>query len=227
MKQKVIELLSINDFPKLEAVMKTLSNDVYVLVIANTKQIKESELKKWLSKCELIESNTYKSVMAKINFMIARVIVNLVFYAEFEKNVEKIIFKRDDYHKPFITNNRGIHFNISHTNGYVIVGFAKREIGVDIEKINKSFQYKDILDICFTSREINIINDNYFTFFKYWTAKEAYLKYIGKGLIRDLREIEILDDDKQMINIYDHKERLSKILKPLSLDERYIGTICL
>ena len=46
----------------------------------------------------------------------------------------KPIVLTDEHGKPFI-QNYPIHFNLSHTDKRVILGFSKQALGVDIEKI--------------------------------------------------------------------------------------------
>lgn len=119
-------------------------------------------------------------------------------------------------------------FNISHTDGFVVIGFSKKELGIDIEKVNDGFAFEDILENCFTSREIKNIGSNIPMFYRYWTAKEAYLKYEGYGLIRNPKEIEVIYIDNQIIRIKDKWENINKDLTLFSLSQdKYFGAICI
>lgn len=108
----------------------------------------------------------------------------------------------------------------------MIAGFSKREIGVDVEKINKRFSFQDILKECFVEKEINLIRNKHTLFFKYWTAKEAYLKWEGSGLLRNPKEIEILYVDESLIKIRDKNMKKAKTLKPIKLSKNYVGALC-
>ena len=138
-----------------------------------------------------------------------------------------MIVKRDKNNKPYVENTLGLKFNISHTEGLVLLAFFKREVGVDVEKINYKFEFKDILENCFTKDEIINIDNNIIGFYRYWTAKEVYLKCDGIGLIRNLKEIEIISYGNKVIEISDNKNNIISRLQPLNYDGKYVGAICL
>nr|WP_268766645.1 4'-phosphopantetheinyl transferase superfamily protein [Lysinibacillus macroides] len=83
-----------------------------------------------------------------------------------------------------------VFFNVSHSGNYVFCGVSNTEIGVDIEKhhlmdldlaqhIFSPEEYKQL--VLLTGRE----QADYF--FKLWTLKEAYIKYLGMGLSMSLQ----------------------------------------
>ncbi len=162
----------------------------------------------------------------KINYLASRTILNLVLKCLLEKEIDDLIVKRDKNNKPYVESTLGLKFNISHTEGLVLLAFFKREVGVDVEKINYKFEFKDILENCFTKYEIINIDNNIISFYRYWTAKEAYLKYDGIGLIRNLKEIEIISYGNKVIEIIDNKNNIISRLQPLNYDGKYVGAIC-
>ena len=108
-----------------------------------------------------------------------------------------------------------------------MLAFSKIEVGIDVEKINYQFEFKDILENCFTKDEITNIDNNIISFYRYWTAKEAYLKCDGIGLIRNLKEIKIISYGNKVIEISDNKNNIISRLKSLNYDDKYVGAICL
>ena len=222
-----IEILSKKDFVKLANIAKTLYFYDIALVVTNTKNLETKSLEKYLSKEEKEKAKSYISKVARLNYVISRAIINFAFRDMLKTDIENLNFQRDKNNKPFIGNNENIKFNISHTNGCVVVGFSKQEIGVDIEKVNREFKFQDILNDCFTEKEINKIKDEHINFFKYWTAKEAYLKHKGSGLLRNPKEIEIVYTDEKLIEIKDKNTEETKLLKPIEPYRDYIGAICI
>ena len=95
-----------------------------------------------------------------------------------------IILDIDQNGKPYLRGENGIHFNISHSGDYVVCAIDRTPIGVDIEEIKKA----DLIvtkRIFSTSEQKRIISDDKSRdelFFQYWTLKESYSKYTGKGL---------------------------------------------
>lgn len=84
-----------------------------------------------------------------------------------------------------------INFSISHSGNYVAIALSKDPIGVDIQEIREIDD--KLIGYVLNDAEISLINkDNKLnSFFEIWTAKEAYLKYIGIGLEKTLKSIDI------------------------------------
>ncbi|MFQ9997804.1 MAG: 4'-phosphopantetheinyl transferase family protein, partial [Anaerococcus obesiensis] len=173
------------------------------------------------------KSEDYKSEIAKINYLASRAILNLTLKGLLEKAINDLRVKRDKNNKPYVENILGLKFNISHTEDLVLLAFSKIEVGIDVEKINYQFEFKDILENCFTKDEIINIDNNIISFYRYWTAKEAYLKCDGIGLVRNLKEIEIISFGNEFIEINDSKRNTISRLKSLNYDDKYFGAICL
>ena len=89
--------------------------------------------------------------------------------------------------KPVSNNN---FFNVSHSNGVVILGISEsKEIGVDLEEI-KPFNV-DVKNKIANKKEKKYI-ENDLNFYEIWTAKEAILKMDGCGLIYKLHLVPSL-----------------------------------
>ena len=227
MKIEEYEIRKIKDFLTLEDLKDKLASNNLILIKAYTDKLLEEKLPPYLTKEEIKKSKDYKSEIAKINYLVSRAILNLVLKCLLEKEIDDLTVKRDKNNKPYVESTLGLKFNISHTEGLVLLAFFKREVGVDIEKINYKFEFKDILENCFTRDEIINIDNNIISFYRYWTAKEAYLKCDGIGLIRNLREIEIISYGNKVIEISDNKNNIISRLQPLNYDGKYVGAICL
>lgn len=227
MKIEEYEIRKIKDFLTLEDLKDKLASNNLILIKAYTDKLLEEKLLPYLTKEEIIKSKDYKSEIAKINYLVSRAILNLALKGLLEKEIDDLTVKRDKNNKPYVESTLGLKFNISHTEGLVLLAFFKREVGVDIEKINYKFEFKDILENCFTKDEIINIDNNIISFYRYWTAKEAYLKCDGIGIIRNLKEIEIISYGNKVIEISDNKNNIISRLQPLNYDDKYFGAICL
>jgi 4'-phosphopantetheinyl transferase len=111
-------------------------------------------------------------------------------------NPAEIIFFTNEGRKPVIKiPSPGIHFNISHSGEWVIIGFADQELGVDIEKIDPGFGFQDLLEEHFSTEEKDFIaeaTDTRHAFYYLWTRKEALTKAWGTGLQENLKEVRVL-----------------------------------
>ena len=109
--------------------------------------------------------------------------------------------------KPYIPGLPDIHFNLSHSGGYIACAFSDEEVGLDLQEQART--HTSILRIAkrfFSTKEYEAIlalpaedpsvvpghptnaadSDNSACrlplFYNLWTIKEAYLKYLGCGL---------------------------------------------
>ena len=132
-----------------------------------------------------------------------------------------IVFNRTENGKPF-AENADVYFSISHSKDYVVCAVDDDEIGVDIEQIRKV--EPRITSISCTERDKEYIygeseldvftHDMIDRFFEVWTAKEAYLKCRGTGMI-DVKTISYedikpfckkIEDSGYIITIYSKQD---------------------
>ena len=223
-----LEISNIKDLKNLTEISGGLNFYDVVLATANTSTFATQDLKNFLKHEEIKKLDEYKSEVSKINFAVSRSILNKALETTLKIPLEDVVILRNEYNKPYIKNKNEIKFNISHTAGYVVVCFSKRRIGVDIEKVNYDFEFECILRDCFTHREIKNIGFDTSMFYKYWTAKEAYLKCEGCGFMRSPKEIEVIHIDNQTIEVEDNIKRINKDLAVLSLSSgKYFGAVCI
>lgn len=93
----------------------------------------------------------------------------------------------DEFGKPFVKNAENIFFNVSHAGDYVACIISDKPCGIDIEEVNGQ-AHIDIAKRFFNEEEYNYLltlpeENQSSAFFELWTAKEAYTKYLGKGIV--------------------------------------------
>ncbi|MDR2830970.1 MAG: 4'-phosphopantetheinyl transferase superfamily protein [Methanobrevibacter sp.] len=132
----------------------------------------------------------------------------------------------DDSGKPYIYNIPNLHFNISHSDQFVLVGVSNENIGVDIEKI-QDLDYNGISKHFFHLLEHEkIVNSKnpIKTFFKIWTLKESYAKMKGTG-ITDLKSF-LVDIEKNRIEDMKEDKTEDVKLKSWELNSEYYISTC-
>ena len=98
--------------------------------------------------------------------------------------------------KPYVENQMSLHFNMSHSGDYVIFAFSYGPVGIDIEKKENIRDLQSIANRFFSKAESLYLHNSQGTrkvdmFYKFWTHKEAWLKYQGVGLHGSLNLCEI------------------------------------
>lgn len=115
--------------------------------------------------------------------------------AQEQYGVNIINIAKNKYGRPYFVNHNEIDVSISHTEGMVAVMVARgTKVGIDVEKIHKI--NKKIVDKFYSELEKKMIyeeNRDYETGETIiWTMKEAYSKYIGTGLNRNLLKTDMI-----------------------------------
>lgn len=159
-----------------------------------------------------IINNFHFKIDRKI-YLYSKILVNATICKEGNLSSKELTYSTNCYGKPFVNNFPDIHFNLSHTRNAVAVAILDKSVGVDVEKIRTADL--DIAQRCFTSQEYSYITetDIDYRFFEIWTKKEAYTKYIGKGLSIPLNSFNVLE------------KNLSNMFKTYLCDN-YIISIC-
>ena len=114
-----------------------------------------------------------------------------------EENINDPIFKSQKYGKAYISNNKNIHFNLSHSGKIVLCAISDKEVGVDVEYIDPEIDLNIAKHYFYNSEYENIMNakNKSEEFFKYWVLKESYMKYTGLGMNLELKSFEIIIED--------------------------------
>ena len=98
-----------------------------------------------------------------------------------------------EHGKPFLTLQPKIHYNISHSGKYVMCIIAGEEVGIDVQE-HKKVNYERMLTRMVPAdmvREILESEQMEKAFFTQWVLREAYIKWTGEGLSKDLRKISL------------------------------------
>jgi 4'-phosphopantetheinyl transferase len=107
-----------------------------------------------------------------------------------------IRFELNAYGKPRLSGVNNYHFNISHAGEWVVCLMDSEPVGVDVELV-KTMDMA-VARSFFTEEEYRYIReaaqsrDQMQRFYHIWTAKESYIKAVGKGLSLPLQEFSVL-----------------------------------
>lgn len=176
--------------------------------------------------------NKYKHNKDKLKSLLADILLRTQLCKNNNCKFKDLEFEHNAYGKPKLIGDSNIYFNISHSGDYVVVGISDREIGIDIERINgKETKLLDLAKLAYSKEEYNWILKNKYTlikknFYKIWTLKESYVKFIGKGLSIPLDSFKF---QKYKGNIYLNKNGLlikHIQFKNYNLHDKYILSIC-
>jgi len=90
--------------------------------------------------------------------------------------IDRPQFERGAHGKPRLSTGTPC-FNVTHSGGLTAVAVSKREVGLDLQ-LRKERDYSALIKrLTPAEREED--------FFRVWTAKEAYVKYLGSSLAEE------------------------------------------
>jgi 4'-phosphopantetheinyl transferase len=117
-------------------------------------------------------------------YTLAHGMLRRVLGAALNQPPEAIRFSIGEHGKPSVA---GIEFNLSHTDGCVVVAIGRDPIGVDVEHWDRGTDILGVCDRFFAKSEAAALralpeHAQRERFFRYWTLKEAYIKARGMGL---------------------------------------------
>lgn len=117
---------------------------------------------------------------------------------EYSQKADKLTMRVKEHGKPYFVERQEdgsevlskIQFNLSHSNEMVACVVCQEQVGIDIEKV-RPFHPK-IAEKILNEKEWEYLKkskDKDRDFIRFWTLKEAYGKYLEKGLVMDLKSI--------------------------------------
>ena len=128
---------------------------------------------------------------ARHEFVKCRALLRLLLSKHAGLPAATLAFATGENGKPVLPGTPEMHFNVSHSDGTALIAIASAEIGVDIERIDRSVDYAGVAQSVFSCSEIEMLRDasdarRGEVFFSIWTRKEAYLKATGAGFSSNL-----------------------------------------
>ncbi|MBL0423233.1 4'-phosphopantetheinyl transferase superfamily protein [Ramlibacter sp. AW1] len=85
--------------------------------------------------------------------------------------------------KPALQDHRAMFFNISHTDGLLLVALAAgMEVGVDVERVRPIANAPVLANRFFSARERAGMEGGPDAFLRLWTCRESAVKAAGKGI---------------------------------------------
>lgn len=160
-----------------------------------------------LSDDEKQRADRFKFRKHALHFIAARSMLRKILSHYLHISPEKIVFAYSEQGKPAIAHpipQKPIFFNLSHSHGIALYAIVSTpEIGIDIEYKDESLAFLQIAKRFFGENEAALLasfpnSQKADIFFKIWTAKEAFIKALGKGLAFPLTDFEVTIEDSDI-----------------------------
>lgn len=180
-------------------------------------------LESYFSAADFEKINQYKILKKQIEWMAGKVAVKklVAAFTGINENLIQILAKESG--APFLPDFPEISISITHSGQYAVagIGLNKYTVAVDIEKIEAN-RMESVGRVAFSERELSALKGKgdvlHYTF---WTVKEAFLKFIGKGFAEGLKKVEFIDG-----GIVHHGKRIDGLhIDSKVIDSEYAFTL--
>lgn len=105
--------------------------------------------------------------------------------------------------KPFFPHCPALRFSISHSGALWLCAFSARgEVGLDVQRTRRTGREEQVARRFFHPLERAYIEKaGGDAFFRVWTAKEAYVKYLGDGIGGDFARFSVTDGTAMLSSV--------------------------
>lgn len=157
-----------------------------------------SEFWNLLSEDERKRAERFRSDRHRERFVFCRGKLREILSGYWDVHPKAIRFCKGPGGKPaIVSENPGIHFNLSHSKGYALFAIAYgREVGVDVEVLRSKPKAATLVERFFSTNEKVVFrtlepDQEKAAFFAGWTRKEAFVKALGQGLRFSLDRFDV------------------------------------
>ena len=135
---------------------------------------------------------------------------------------------KNEHGKPYIQASNPIFYNLSHSGDFLVCAISDKEVGIDIQQMGREKPH--LVERYFHPNEVEKLrnsphNERLPLFYRYWAAKESYLKYRGTGLSGSLSSFEI-SFEKKSIQLIDKHKKGNVCLQECFIDINYPCIVC-
>jgi 4'-phosphopantetheinyl transferase len=165
------------------------SSDRPLAILADLKaQVVEPGAETSLSSAERNRLQGLSRTMDRERYLARTALLRTILGLILKREASTIEFGAGSHGKPELLGGRHVHFNISHSGDWLLMGFhPSQAVGVDVQRIDSAMNWRPIAERCFARPVIDSIlkrpkEEQHQHFIQAWCELEALLKCRGQGL---------------------------------------------
>lgn len=135
------------------------------------------------------------------------------------------VIRREGLGKPALIHDF-LHMNLSHCKGLAVAAVGRLPLGVDAES-PRTVRDSLLQRVCAPEEcaAIRAANDKNLAFTRFWTLKEAYAKYTGKGIGQDFSRLAFTVHDYDDI-VFHHPASDEVDFFQIGIDDCFTVSLC-
>lgn len=156
----------------------------YVLEVPSLNDSSILQLCSFITPSRALRIQRYRFDEDKLNSLFSELLLRYVLAKEYNLQLsdQNLVFEQN--RKPYLSGNKQIHFNLSHSKNMVAVSIGNYECGIDIQMCDEISS--DIFAKVCSPSELSFLNslssaEAKYNFCRLWTLKECFTKAIGLG----------------------------------------------
>lgn len=190
------------------------------------------ELAATLTRDEQERAARFRFPEHQARFIAGRGLLRELLGAYLDRPAVTLRFGQGSHGKPYLAGEAaaaGLHFNLAHSGHRALYAVARREVGVDLEKMDRQVDDPAIIDRICGLREqaaFQIIpqEQRHNAFFACWTRKEAIAKALGSGFSCGLQTLDVCFWKGEQTQVRDPAGREWGVVN-LPLDHGWAGAL--
>lgn len=148
---------------------------------------KRSQYEAILSEDEQARASRFYFERDRNRFIVAHANLRFILGRYLDTAPARLRFAYGEQGKPYLENETGLHFNLSHAGDLMLLAVSCQPIGIDVEQPRDKLEPLDIAASMFAPAEYQALaslpkSQQNEAFFRIWTRKEAFIKALGEGL---------------------------------------------
>ncbi len=202
-------------------------------ILLDPSREKTSSNRRVLSQSENRRADRYIRDIDRFRFISGRSAIRTILGQYLNIKASKIKMLTNPQGKPFLKESSNLRFNLSHSENYAVLAVTKiYPIGIDLEFTHAIKEMNTLVMQYFSTNEIeqyrSLPEDLQIKgFFNGWTAKEAFVKALGKGFSLPLNQFSLsLIPDKPVVLITSNLDSISQRQWTFFRLEPINGSIC-
>ena len=151
----------------------------------------------FLDTTEIARADQMNNRVVRNRFIETRARLRMILSHYLNQPADSLRLCQTEHGKPYLLDFPELAFNLSHTGNYLALAVTRNaEIGLDIEQPRPRKNLPGLAEKCFAGNEFSYWrqlseSEHLSTFFRFWTAKEAFVKATGRGISLGLNQCAV------------------------------------
>ncbi|MDN5871653.1 MAG: 4'-phosphopantetheinyl transferase superfamily protein [Nitrococcus sp.] len=182
-----------------------------------------------MSEEERLRSERFATERLRVRARRSRIALRCLLARYLGRPARELRFTYGAVGKPYM-RDVDIHFNVSHSGDWALIGIGGHELGVDLEQIDRrGVNIAELVDlVCHPSEKerLRFSQTPAEHFYALWTQKEAYCKALGVGIGHPLTALRFESYLGSSYRVIDGERETKYVVRPVPAPKGFVAHVC-